>query len=262
MASPAIRCGGNCDLVNRRIGNSQCRFGNQNAQSCCLMIRNFSDSSRGRRGAVSAAMSPAVTPVKIPAERKLESLDNGENSKEVAVVYEKLDEWMSESVTEIVKNLRQAPLLVQVYNGINGDNGRMVMEKAVVEEDWTAKQRKWETGEAAKPEGLIFVEELSNEAKRQEEELVKEQNDDDGITKAWGVVVQGKGVECPPACYLLKTSRVVAGAGAGAGSGFGFGAGLGCTHFCLVRVNSFWETAESQMKNCWLLQAQAKGCGL
>ncbi|CAI0459206.1 unnamed protein product [Linum tenue] len=105
---------------------------------------------------------------------------------------------MRDSVTEIVKNLTEAPLLVQVYSDEKGR--KLETEKAVEEEE---------------------------------------------ATKAWGIVVQGKGAECGPVCYLLKTSRV--------GSS---GLGLCCTHFCLMRVKGFRESAKSQLKNCWLLQAQ------
>ncbi|KAF1893539.1 hypothetical protein Lal_00002029 [Lupinus albus] len=64
-------------------------------------------------------------------------------------------------------------------------------------------------------------------------------------TRVWGVVVQGKGFGCDPICYLLKTC--------GVGSGPEMGLGLCSTHFCLVRVNSFKEMVQSQLKNCWLL---------
>lgn len=171
-----------------------------------------------------------------------------------AVAYEKLDEWMRESVVDIVKNLREAPLMVHLYGkkeerGQNyGLSGRMVVQKAVAEEDWDVAMGKWEAADSPMPEGLIFVEKLAEQ--QQEEENDIGEAEADGVTRAWGVVIQGKGAECPPACYLLKTSTAMAGSG--------FGLGLGCTHFCLVRVNGFWETAESQLKNCWLLQAQAR----
>lgn len=254
-----IRYGGNCNLLDRRNGNIQ-TTSNQSPRSCLLMIRsNGSDSSRCRRArTISAVMTTErnapVAPLIRLDSREIESGDGGGTE---AVVYEKLDEWMRESVVDIVKNLRKAPLMVHVYRGeenggkSDGASTRMVMEKAVAEEDWEAVRGKWEAGEAPLPEGLIFVEEL--EERHQEEE-----NDDDsdvigeadGVTRAWGVVIQGKGAECPPACYLLKTSTAMA--------GLGCGFGLGCTHFCMVRVNGFWETAESQLKNCWLLQAQAR----
>ncbi|XP_059627893.1 uncharacterized protein LOC132270718 [Cornus florida] len=152
-----------------------------------------------------------------------EKVDNKE-----ALFAEKLDDWMSDSVLEIVKNLREAPLFVQVYDDENGTT-RLETEKAIAD-DWPVLTRKWTAGESPSPDGVILVEELEDE-----------DEDDDGM-RAWGVVIQGKGVECGPVCYLLKTSRV------------GSGLGMGCTHFCLVRVQSFRESALSQLKNCWLLQ--------
>lgn len=275
MASAATRCGvsSNHNLLFQIQPNQNHAF------PCSLTVQNHARGKIGKKK-VSAALMMALEvnrstrPVTRSESVDLESGWNRSGSTE-PVVYEKLDEWMRESVVEIVKNLREAPLLVHVYDNEveeaearnDGVESRMVMEKAAAEEGWAAAKGKWETGEAPLPQGLIFVEELgAAESKRHEEaqnDNVKdvaaeskrheeEPNDDvkDGVTRAWGVVIQGKGSECPPACYLLKTST--------AGSGSGCGLGLGCTHFCLVRVNSFRETADSQLRNCWLLQAQAQ----
>ncbi|PON34955.1 hypothetical protein PanWU01x14_340130 [Parasponia andersonii] len=255
MASTATRCCGGNNLLDRRFGNLRI-LSNQNARPRSLMIRNSHTSGRiGRK--ISAAMTTMEVNRPTPAVTRFgpEEVETGgewnRSGSPDAVVYEKLDEWMRESVGEIVKNLREAPLMVHVYNEARSDDGveaRMVMEKAAEAEDWAVARGKWEAGVAPMPEGLIFVEELGNDPERHEED----QNDsvDGGATRAWGVVIQGKGVECPPACYLLKTSTAV--------SGSGWGLGFGCTHFCLVRVNSFRETADSQLRNCWLLQAQAR----
>ncbi|PQM36216.1 uncharacterized protein Pyn_17575 [Prunus yedoensis var. nudiflora] len=152
---------------------------------------------------------------------------------------------MRDSVVEIVKNLREAPLLVNVYGkGSTDEKPRIETEKGVEEENWEVLRRKWEGGVAPFPDGVIFVEELMDD---DEGEGEGDRNGDGD-----GILCSGKGEECAPACYLLKTSKVKA------GSGYGLGMGLGCTHFCLVRVKSFRETAQSQLKNCWLLQAQAQ----
>lgn len=148
----------------------------------------------------------------------------------------KIDEWMKESVVDIVKNLKQAPLLVQIYAGEGKGDVKIKTERAV-EEDWPIVKSEWESGEKRSPDGLIFVGEIGSE----DEKIVEEEG---RITKVWGVVVQGKGVECSPSCYLLKTSRVFA----------GFGMGLFCTHFCLARVQNFRDSALVQFKNSWLLQ--------
>ncbi|CAI9772162.1 unnamed protein product [Fraxinus pennsylvanica] len=125
-----------------------------------------------------------------------------------ALFPERIDSWMQESMPDIVKNLNQAPLLVHIYT--EDDGVRFKAEKAIFEE-WPIVKGGWESGESKSPDGLIFVEELeqngcSNEKMNQE--FVEE-----GVTRAWGVVVQGKGIECGPACYLLKTSRVGGGIG-------------------------------------------------
>ncbi|CAI0552325.1 unnamed protein product [Linum tenue] len=175
----------------------------------------------------------------------------GGGGGERGIVAEKLDEWMRDSVTEIVKNLTAAPLLVHVYSDERGK--KLETEKAVEEGDWKKLIEKWKKRDSPLPEGVIFVEQLldgGRSAVLAAAEAEEEENDvaEEEATKAWGIVVQGKGAECGPVCYLLKTSRV--------GSS---GVGLCCTHFCLMRVKSFRESAKSQLKNCWLLQAQNDG---
>jgi hypothetical protein len=163
-------------------------------------------------------------------------------TRDAVEAQEKLDRWMKESVVDIVKNLNDAPLLVQVYSK-KKDETMLATEKEVVLDDWELVKERWETGETPMPEGVIFVEELEeDEAENGGERGLKERT-----TKVWGVVVQGKGVGCDPVCYLLKTSRV--------GSGPGTGRGVFSTHFCLVKVKNFRETAKSQLKNCWLQQS-------
>lgn len=148
---------------------------------------------------------------------------------------EKLDRWMRESVTEIVKNLEEAPLFVHVYGGDLGT--RLKTEKAVAE-DWTQMKGKWVKGEEPSPEGIILVEEL----KEDDAGILEEDEGQSGdCTKAWGVLIQGKGDDAGVACYLLKTCKVGGG-----------GLGLFSTHYCLVRVKSFRETLKSQLTNCWL----------
>lgn len=166
----------------------------------------------------------------------------GERSDAVEA-QEKLDRWMRDSVVEIVKNLKEAPLLVQVFTKRKGETVTLATEKELVVGDWETVKERWETGETPLPEGVIFVEELGGD----EAEDGGESGRKERTTKVWGVVVQGKGVGCDPVCYLLKTSRV--------GSGPGTGMGVFSTHFCLVRVKSFRETAQSQLKNSWLLQS-------
>lgn len=164
-----------------------------------------------------------------------------------------LDEWMRDSVVEIVKNLRKAPLLVQVFggDGEKADVGRaasaakvLETKEAVTPEDWSVAKRKWNAGESPSPEGLMFVEELGNEGGGGD----GKGDERDGVTKVWGVLVQGKGSGCAPACYLLETTSV----------GLRGGSGCGCTRFCVFKVNNLRETVKSQFTNCWLAQAPQK----
>lgn len=255
-SSLGIACGGN----NRLAGIIR--------KQCCSLITVLPPSSvvigdhahsTARKGRISAAAAFAGTATATAArglENRMSLEPYGKNKREGGAndravdTQERLDEWMRESVVEIVKNLREAPLLVQVYPKKKTCEGEttpsLTTEKKVVVEDWPEVKERWEAGETPLPEGVIFVEELgSDEA---------ENNGGQGgrrgerTTRAWGIVVQGKGVGCGPVCYLLKTSRV--------GSGPGPGMGFCSTHFCLVRVKSFRETVESQLKNCWLLQSQ------
>lgn len=147
---------------------------------------------------------------------------------------EKFDRWMRESVGEIVKNLEEAPLFVHVYGG----SGTTLKTEKAVAEEWAQLKGKWVKGEEPSPEGIILVEEL----KEDDVGIFEEDEGQIGdCTKAFGVLIQGKGDEGGVACYLLKTCKV------GCGN-----LGLFCTHYCLVKVKSFRETAKSQLTKCWL----------
>lgn len=151
---------------------------------------------------------------------------------------EKTDSWVHDSVTEIVKNLKQAPLLVQIFaesDGGNADGRVKIQTEKAVEKNWAGLKGDWGSGESRSPDGLIFVEELELDC--EDGDFAEEE---EGVTRAWGMVVQGK---CGYACYLLKTNKVCA------GMGLGF-----CTHFCLMRVSNFRDSAFEQFKDSWLLQ--------
>nr|GMC61830.1 uncharacterized protein LOC109186548 isoform X2 [Ipomoea batatas] len=68
----------------------------------------------------------------------------------------------------------------------------------------------WEKGERRLPDGIIFVEELCGPDGEVED-------DDEGETKIWGIVVQGRGAGAGgdgsggPICYLLKTTVIMVG---------------------------------------------------
>ena len=129
--------------------------------------------------------------------------EGGGGKNDAVNAYERLDKWMHDSVVDIVKNLKEAPLLVQLYSNSTGKGGgkatSMSTEKKAAAEDWPAVKGKWEAGETPLPEGIIFVEELEGYQAEQEKR-------EEGTTRAWGLVVQGKGIGCGPVCYLLKTT--------------------------------------------------------
>uniref|UniRef100_A0A1D1Z3P7 Histidinol-phosphate aminotransferase n=1 Tax=Anthurium amnicola TaxID=1678845 RepID=A0A1D1Z3P7_9ARAE len=156
---------------------------------------------------------------------------------------EKLDEWMRDSVTEIVRNIGEAPFLVHVFSNSSkgGDGGRLRLEREGAHaESWPHIRRRWSTGAALPPDGVILVEELKGEESAAGSE-------EDGSSKIWGLVVQGRGGVGGAACYILNTCRVR--------SSFGF-----CTHFCLARAKCFGDTADVQLKKAWLVHHDQQQC--
>ncbi|XP_010558045.1 PREDICTED: uncharacterized protein LOC104826832 [Tarenaya hassleriana] len=225
MAFAKFGCRGS-DLVHRGVLEVPNGSDHHNARSpLSFPVRNRNGHRRSV-GTISASMAEAVLH-RAEIEKLRRSGGRG-SRREAAVAREEMDRWMKESVVEIVKNLVHAPLLVQVYGG-----GGAVVAKA---EEWEAVKGRWVKGETELPEGMIFVEELDG----------GESPEGCGCggegTRAWGLVVQGKGSETGPVCYLLKTTRVS-----------GSDPGMGSIHFCLVRVSSFTETTESQLRNCWIV---------
>ncbi|KAK6156002.1 hypothetical protein DH2020_010250 [Rehmannia glutinosa] len=166
-----------------------------------------------------------------------ESVTSDSQTKD-GVFPEKIDSWMQDSVPEIVKNLKQAPLLVQIYSEKESGKVKIQTEKAI-SKNWPVMKGEWKSEKSKNPDGLIFVEELGQDPDYEN----LNPGFGEGVSRAWGIVIQGKGVDCGPACYLLKTNRVCA------GMGLGF-----CTHFCLMRVNNFRDSALEQFTDSWLLQ--------
>ncbi|KAE8735770.1 phenylalanine N-monooxygenase-like [Hibiscus syriacus] len=176
---------------------------------------------------------------KISASKvSLQPLPKQQEKKRNELIYHKIDEWMRDSVVDIVKNLQESPLLVHVYS--DDDNTTRIRTEKADESNWVSVKQKWDKGETPMPDGVIFVEQI-----QEEEDDDDDDEQSDACCRAWGIVVQGQGRGLAPACYLLKTCKVSS------------GVGLKCTHFCLVKVRSFRETALSQLKNCWLLQGNS-----
>ncbi|XP_010554721.1 PREDICTED: uncharacterized protein LOC104824365 [Tarenaya hassleriana] len=242
-ACARICCGGGGGIVcDRRTVNAR-------SPPCVVPISGRRSRRLSEIGRISMSTSMAKPAVKLAGRRRL---GGGVRDDGAVVSREKLDEWMRDSVVEIVKNLRETPLLLHVYAGANGSltstAAATALEKA---EDWPAVEGRWERGEERTPEGVIFVEKLGDD-----DVTDRDSADENGRvgdvsdggargegTSAWGIVAQGRGMDCGPVCYLLKTTRVRS------------GLGPVCTHFSLVKVKSFRETAMSQLSNCWLVQA-------
>lgn len=154
---------------------------------------------------------------------------------------------MRESVVEIVKSLgsgEASPLLVQVYGG---DSAIRIRTERAEAEDWGRIKGRWRSGEVPAPEGLMLVEELKDEVEAGEGSSVNLEDvegQNGKSTKAWGVLLMGRGEEGGVASFLLKTT----------GGGPRGGHCCNCTHFSLVKVKSFRESARSQLSNCWLVQ--------
>lgn len=149
------------------------------------------------------------------------------NDIESPRVSENLDEWIQSSVTDIVKNITHAPLLVQIYA-----DGNVTTKKSREAKNWwnVINVNKHKTSSSL--EGVVLV-----------EELPADKCDGD---RAYGVLIQRKiksRNECKSSCYLLKTSSVN-----------GEGLGHVCTHFCLMKVQSFHKNAFQQFSDSWLVQ--------
>ncbi|RZC85334.1 hypothetical protein C5167_041515 [Papaver somniferum] len=208
------------------------------------------------------AVSAVVREIKVEVYGDGEEEDEENKVPSSPISADKLDEWMTFSVPEIVKNIGEAPLLVQIYSSISKGVGGIssigssnststtaaepVLEKTKADADsWNGVTKRWEEGSLV-PDGIILVEQL----KAEESDGGEDENDEviasdmsgnsSSSTKTWGVVIQGRGVESASSCYILKTCRV--------GSSLGF-----CTHFCLARAKCFGESAVLQLKYSWLL---------
>ncbi|XP_028778891.1 uncharacterized protein LOC114735365 [Neltuma alba] len=258
--------GSNHGFARFGIDNNWCSLCGVAPRPMSVMFAADQSSSRGQNRRITAAAATLTAAPAMAAtgfEKNYLSFDmetrgSGDRAegKDAADTIDRLDKWMRDSVVEIVKNLREAPLLVQVFptGYIDGDNNNddhmittttttatLVTEKRAMEENWPEAKEKWRRDMALLPEGLILVEELTGDDQTGKERPEGGEN----TTKVWGVVVQGRRAGCGPACYLLKTTRV----GSSQSGPF-------CTHYCLTRVKNLMETVDSQFKNLWLTQSQ------
>ncbi|XP_072987932.1 uncharacterized protein [Typha latifolia] len=152
---------------------------------------------------------------------------------------ETLDEWMEELTGEIVRNIGEAPFLMQIFSGDR--KGVRLEKEAAIPDNWPYIKKRWDQ-ESRTPDGIILIEEMKEDEVEEERISIPSSSGLGQGSKTWGLVVQGRGMECA-ACYILNTCRVK--------SSMGF-----CTHFCLVRAKCFRESLQAQVKNAWLQEGR------
>ncbi|RZC89926.1 hypothetical protein C5167_028989 [Papaver somniferum] len=251
-----------CSISNLDYNNTRAVLSNCSASTTTTAYSDtvFGTEMKKNQQIQDNAVSAAVREIKVGVYGDEEE----EKVPSAPISADKLDEWMTFSVPEIVKNIGEAPLLVHIYSSISKGVGGIssigsssstanataaaepVLEKTKADaESWSGVTKRWEEGSPV-PDGIILVEQLKMEendgGKEDESDEVIGSSDMSGgsSTKTWGVVIQGRGVESASSCYILKTCRV--------GSSLGF-----CTHFCLARAKCFGESADLQLKYSWLL---------
>ncbi|XP_062212344.1 uncharacterized protein LOC133913258 [Phragmites australis] len=154
---------------------------------------------------------------------------SGEEEEEAV---EKVDGWMRESISEIVRHIGEAPFLVHLFNSDDGGERVTVRREPAAPESWPDVRRRWGPGGQRRPDGIILVEQVAAAAADGGASATE------AARQVWGLVVQARGMECA-SCYVLDTCRVR--------SSVGF-----CTHFCLARAQCFGDPVELQLRNAWL----------
>lgn len=163
------------------------------------------------------------------------------------VTTEKLEEWMRDSVMEIVKHIQEAPFLHYVFDrksplaSLNKQRGYADMFGKV--DSWVNIRNSLRD---ISPDAVILVQKLNQDTFSESEEEngichgnASQSSDQQGRTAIWGLLIQGRSVGVS-ACYVLKTTQIV--------SANGY-----CTSFCLTRAKCFGPTPHIQLTNSWLL---------
>lgn len=138
---------------------------------------------------------------------------------------DKMDEWINNSILEIVKNIEEAPLLVQIYS--QGLSILKLQKQQASSKIWPLIKNTWNKN-ASIPKGIILVEELNNE-------------DKEDMNKTWGLLIQCHGADRAASCYILNTCRTK--------SELGY-----CTHFCLAKAKCSGESSDQQLEKAWLIK--------
>ncbi|KAG6471733.1 uncharacterized protein LOC122028785 [Zingiber officinale] len=148
---------------------------------------------------------------------------------------EKLEQWIMDSIGEIVRNIENEPFLMHIFSDCGGASGLRLVKEEAFPERWPRIKKRWERTRSA-PDAVILVERLEGDGEDEEDSAIGAGGCDSHET--WALVVQGRGMDCA-ACYILNTTRVM--------SAVGF-----CTHFCLVRAQCFGDPVHVQLMNAWL----------
>lgn len=163
------------------------------------------------------------------------------------VTTEKLEEWMRDSVMEIVKHIQEAPFLHYVFDRKSPSAS---LKKQRDYADMFGKVDSWakirNSLREISPDAVILVQKLNQDISPESEEEngichgnARQSSDQQGRTAVWGLLIQGRSVGVS-ACYILKTTQIVA------ANGY-------CTSFCLTRAKCFGPTPHIQFTNSWLL---------
>ncbi|KAK5770077.1 hypothetical protein PVK06_046227 [Gossypium arboreum] len=167
-----------------------CGCGSVSFQRCESLMLSNPTSSKPRTFKIFATTPPPSSkPAGGGSLHSLQPKQSSSKNKRKGIPYEKMDDWMRDSVAEIVKKLPESPLLIHVYS----ENA--TMETTAVEENWVSMKQKWKKGERAMPDGVIFVDQI--------------QGVEEGT---WGIVVQSKSEEedngCGSGPGTLKDFRI------------------------------------------------------
>lgn len=161
------------------------------------------------------------------------------------------EDWLEESVDEIVRHLQEAPFLQLIYD----NQGRLKTERQRVSSSGGAgKSERWNTLKGglstAQPDGVVLVQRLDGNASDGHDDclpLSQEQGyqlpqhlragSNDG-TDFWGLLFLARTAACS-ACYVLQTTRVCSSLGI-------------CTRFCVTKARCFGPSVDKQIENLWL----------
>lgn len=168
---------------------------------------------------------------------------------------EKLDQWMKQSIIEIVNHIQDAPFVHYVFDKKSPLPGRWQKVPAIyisreggrAEESWGILRNYIAN---ICPDAMIYVQKLNSECKCKycsahgySRRGSGEGEQEEGSTDMWGLIIQGRGggVSCC-ASYILKTTRFVS--------------ANGCwTQFSLVKAKCFGECPCTQFIRSWLFQS-------